>query len=178
MPAHKIVVGKPATAAEAYNTGYVSPSSLAQWSVNAYHSFGWSAGFMFWQFRSDLDGQKMLTVSQPLITAVSQSSNQSSSNNETNTNGTNTNGTDTNGTDSNNTNTNSTPVRLVYVDEISAWWPPSVMVHDMGVPGYAAPNNYNYIVFAFWLTTGPADIALLWSDPIRFFGTEFGSTKD
>ena len=52
------------------------------------------------------------------------------------------------------------------------------MAHDMGIPGYAEPNNYNYIAFAFWLTTGPADIALLWSDPITYFGTEFGSTKD
>ena len=103
MPAHKIIVGKPSATIEAANTGYVSPSSLAQWSLNAYHSFGWSAGFMFWQLKSDLNGQKMLTVSQPLITAVSQNNNQSSSNNETNTNGTDTNGTNTNGTDTNST---------------------------------------------------------------------------
>lgn len=52
------------------------------------------------------------------------------------------------------------------------------MVHDMGVPGYASPNDYNYIAYAFWLTTGPADIALLWSNPVQYMGTAFGQTNE
>ena len=68
------------------------------------------------------------------------------------------------------------PIRLVYVDQITAWWPPQTMAHDMAVPGYATPHNYNYVALAFWLSTGPTDIALLWSDPITYMGTEFGST--
>ena len=51
------------------------------------------------------------------------------------------------------------------------------MVGDMGVPGYANPNLYNYIALSFWLTDGPTDIALLWADPIEYMGTQFGNTK-
>ena len=51
------------------------------------------------------------------------------------------------------------------------------MAHDMGVPGYADPHTYNYVALAFWLTDGPTDIALLWSDPIKYMGTVFGNTK-
>ena len=52
------------------------------------------------------------------------------------------------------------------------------MARDMGIPGYASPNNYNYIAFAFWLTSGPTDIAILWSNPMAYFQTAFGSNKE
>lgn len=50
----------------------------------------------------------------------------------------------------------------------------------MGVPSYAKPTLYNYLVFAFWTYGGGAlDIAAIWADPIRFFGGEscFGKSK-
>ena len=40
---------------------------------------------------------------------------------------------------------------------------------------------YNYIAFAFWTyQSGPLDIVLLWSDPLKYFGAvnPFGTTKD
>jgi hypothetical protein len=51
----------------------------------------------------------------------------------------------------------------------------------MGVPGYAASTIFNYIVFAFWThKSGPVDIAGIWADPIKYFGSTsvFGTTKD
>ena len=50
----------------------------------------------------------------------------------------------------------------------------------MGVPGYATPTIYNYIVFAFWGSSGPMDVVSVWGDPVKFFGADsvFGKTKD
>lgn len=49
----------------------------------------------------------------------------------------------------------------------------------MGVPQYAT-HNYNYIAMAFWLCkTGPADMAKVWDDPLRYMGaSELGSTNN
>lgn len=72
------------------------------------------------------------------------------------------------------------PVRFAYIDVIPNWWPPEAIAAGMGVPGFAPPNIYNYIAFAFWLSNGPSDIVKLWSDPITYFGpsSQFGTTKD
>ncbi len=50
----------------------------------------------------------------------------------------------------------------------------------MGVPGYAKPTIYNYIVLAFWSSNKPLDIVEIWADPVKFFGagSVFGKTKD
>jgi hypothetical protein len=32
------------------------------------------------------------------------------------------------------------PVRSVYVDKISSWWPPSKIAAGLAVPGYAPPH--------------------------------------
>ena len=40
---------------------------------------------------------------------------------------------------------------------------------------------YNYVALAFWtFNNGPVDIALLWSDPMKYFGADnpYGATKD
>jgi hypothetical protein len=34
----------------------------------------------------------------------------------------------------------------------------------LGVPTYANINPYNYFVLAFWLSTGPVDVALVWAE--------------
>jgi hypothetical protein len=71
------------------------------------------------------------------------------------------------------------PVRLAYIDDIRNWWPPESIAAGLGVPGFANKTIYNYIVLAFWLTKGPADCVLVWSDPIKYFGasSQFGKTK-
>jgi len=48
VPLQKIVIGKPCTPADATNTGYVSSSSLATFSSQAYTAIGWNAGVMTW----------------------------------------------------------------------------------------------------------------------------------
>jgi len=40
----------------------------------------------------------------------------------------------------------------------------------MGVPGYASANlPYNYYALSFWLSSGPADIALAWANAGVYF---------
>ena len=50
----------------------------------------------------------------------------------------------------------------------------------MGVPGYSYNHQYNFITLTFWGFKAPMDIVLVWSDPIKYFGSNnpFGSTKD
>lgn len=56
IPPRKIIVGKPATMADAMNTGYMSPQSfgqaLAQWKQQT----GYDPQVMFWQLLSDSNG--------------------------------------------------------------------------------------------------------------------------
>jgi len=70
------------------------------------------------------------------------------------------------------------PVRLVYVDFINIWWPATAIAAAIGVPGYAKKSLYNYVVFAFWNSIGPVDIANIWAKPTYYFGTDsvFGAT--
>jgi len=72
------------------------------------------------------------------------------------------------------------PVRLAYVDVIQQWWPPEKIAAGIGVPGFASKNIYKYIALAFWMSSGPADCVLVWSDPVKYFGpdSQFGKTKE
>jgi hypothetical protein len=54
---------------------------------------------------------------------------------------------------------------LSYIDVVASWTGDSIATY-MGVPGYAKNSIYNYFALAFWLTTGPVDVALIWSNPI------------
>lgn len=56
IPLKKIIVGKPATSADLWGTGYVSSTSLGNWTKKAYTDFKWYGGVMYWQFQSDLNG--------------------------------------------------------------------------------------------------------------------------
>ena len=69
---------------------------------------------------------------------------------------------------------------LTYIDTITHWWPPESIAANILVPGYTPSNLYNYVALAFWTTKGPADMAVLWSNPTKFFGTDspFGKTDD
>jgi hypothetical protein len=74
------------------------------------------------------------------------------------------------------------PVRLTYIDRFNSWWPPSAIAEGLAVPGYTLNGvklPYNYIVLAFWTYGGgPVDAALVWANPLSYFGAEaFGTTK-
>lgn len=56
VPREKIVVGKPAVAKAAYNTGYMTPEALGAAVSKANDELGWRTGVMFWQYRFDTDG--------------------------------------------------------------------------------------------------------------------------
>jgi chitinase/chitodextrinase len=65
IPASKILLAKPAASADAYNTGYVSPSSLASWISTfrtTYPSYGWNTGVSTWQYASDTGGSYAATI--------------------------------------------------------------------------------------------------------------------
>ncbi len=56
----KIVLGKPVTQADAYNTGFVSSGELnlmLKKSKADTNNPGWKASVMYWNFLSDLDGK-------------------------------------------------------------------------------------------------------------------------
>jgi hypothetical protein len=71
------------------------------------------------------------------------------------------------------------PVRFTYINRLNRWWPPEAIAESLGVPGFAQSTPYNYIALAFWGSREPLDVALAWSDPIKYFGStsQFGSTK-
>jgi hypothetical protein len=73
------------------------------------------------------------------------------------------------------------PVRFTYINKIKNWWPPEKILADLGVPEHSGYHIYNYIAFSFWMyQNGPVDIALLWSDPMKYFGNPnpYGSSKE
>ena len=73
---------------------------------------------------------------------------------------------------------NNYPIRAVYIDRITSWYGMSVAA-CLGLPGYAAPHDYNYIIFAFWSCKNPPeDIALVWQNISMYLGetNPFGTT--
>ena len=53
VPYEMLVIGKPASINDVYNTGYVKPSNLVQYLLKGNRDLGWNTGVMFWQFHSD-----------------------------------------------------------------------------------------------------------------------------
>ncbi len=191
IPSKKIVVGKPATQADASNTGIVSSVDLGNWCVKAYQELNWTAGVMFWQYKSDGAGTIINNAAAQLIKAIGGSSTVIPVTTNTTTNTTNviTNTTTTNTTNvvANTTTTNTTnistipippsgnrisyPIRFIYVDSLNSWWPASAIAAGMATPGFAQNHTYNYVALAFWTTGGSADTAKVWENPIAFMGT-------
>lgn len=191
----KIVVGKPATAADG-GAGYMSGGSIGDALVANYRFNGWMAGVMFWQYSSDPNGTICAAAITPLLNAINSTNlTNNSTKNTTNTTTTNTTNT-TNTTSSNNTNTtNSTnnttnttntnssinisyPIRFAYINKISDWSTANGLARSLGVPGYAPAHIYNYICLSYWTNSyGPVDASLLWDNPTSYFGTrsQFGS---
>ena len=56
IPLEMLVVGKPATPADASNTGYMNQTALGHAVTRAVQESTWRAGVMFWQFYSDSNG--------------------------------------------------------------------------------------------------------------------------
>jgi chitinase len=71
VPASKIVLGKPATAADG-NNGWMAADVLNQAIVDNYAYNGWNTGIMFWQFTHDLDGSYCNAVGKGVITQIQQ----------------------------------------------------------------------------------------------------------
>jgi hypothetical protein len=58
------VVGKPASKADVYNTGYVDKNTLKQLfkqAVSDKRNPGWKPSVMYWQYMSDQDGSSVAT---------------------------------------------------------------------------------------------------------------------
>lgn len=121
VASNKIVVGKPATVADASSGSYMTASSISSAILANYQFNGWQTGVMFWQYSSDPNGTiisdaitpllSLLNSTSPVNTTTNTTTNSTNSNstNSTNSTGTNsTNATKTNTTNTNSTNTNST----------------------------------------------------------------------
>ena len=72
------------------------------------------------------------------------------------------------------------PLRVGYVDRTASWYGDSIAA-GLGVPGYAKPHNYNFILLAFWSCSGaPKDMAMIWASAMTYFaeGNSFGKNTD
>jgi len=65
IPQQKIVIGKPVTQGDAYNTGFMNAGDLANCGKQA-KGQGWNGGFMGWQFSHDADGSWINTLAASL----------------------------------------------------------------------------------------------------------------
>jgi hypothetical protein len=180
IPSDKIVVGKPATTADAYNTGYMTASDLSNAFVAEYNYNKWRAGVMFWQLPSDSSGTIVNQATSALVGLVGTNSNTPPPYIPPPVTPTNTTNTTTN------TTTNPTPpagkfnypIRFAYSNRVADWSSAAGIAASMGVPGYAKNTSYNFICLTFWTcASGPTDTALVWNNPIAYMGTTFGSTN-
>jgi len=74
---------------------------------------------------------------------------------------------------------NNYPIRLAWVNRSPYWYGDNI-AKAWGVPGFAPPHIYNYIVLTFWSCGGaPKDMAMLWRDAGLYFGDQssFGKTS-
>ena len=65
IEAENIVLGKPVTKADAYNTGFVQATDLnamLKKAKNDKSNPGWKASVMYWNYLSDLNGDKIGTL--------------------------------------------------------------------------------------------------------------------
>jgi hypothetical protein len=68
--------------------------------------------------------------------------------------------------------------RVVYVDNVNVWWPPTATLAQMGVPTLAVQNIYNYFAYSFWTCgSGPQGMSKLYNDPVTYLGTNLGKNK-
>ena len=75
IPLNKIVVAKPITKNDLYNTGFVNQTDLGNWTLLAYQRYKWYGGVAHWQYFSDPSGASIDLAVGPLRTACTQSGN-------------------------------------------------------------------------------------------------------
>lgn len=60
---------------------------------------------------------------------------------------------------------------MIYIERIRQWWPPSMVLKGLAVPGYAEQTMYNIVALSIWTsnvgTVGPAN---LWETPLNYIG--------
>ena len=62
------------------------------------------------------------------------------------------------------------PIRVGYIDRSTSWYGDAIAA-GLGVPGYAKPHDYNFILLAFWSCSGaPKDMAMIWAGAYTYFG--------
>ena len=79
--------------------------------------------------------------------------------------------------------------RIAFINKINWWWPPNKLAESIGISAYCKPtsnkseseinenneiinNWYNILIFSFHLNQGTCDAALVYTDPLKYFGTE------
>lgn len=74
----------------------------------------------------------------------------------------------------------SQPRYVSYVDRVSQWWPAGGLAAGLGLPSYAGHASYNVINLSYLAGDRPHGMALIWSDPVTYFGREssLGETKE
>ena len=73
------------------------------------------------------------------------------------------------------------PVRMANINSIKSWWPPSAILKEWGVPGYATPTIYNYFALEVWSNSfGASESAIAWTSPETYLGysSGYGNRKD
>jgi len=66
----------------------------------------------------------------------------------------------------------SAPHFVIYIDAFNSWWPPTAIAGALGVPGYTHNSSFNVINLAFWLTSNPADAALVWAQAYTYVSSD------
>eukprot|EP01084_Bolivina_argentea_P259583 438048_1 len=61
------------------------------------------------------------------------------------------------------------PHFVSYIDAIQGWWPDSLILKALGVPGYSAPYSYNVLNLAFYQSEHPSDAMQPWCNPTKYF---------
>lgn len=169
---NKMVVGK---SAKIGVNGYVMPNVLNEWTMQAKNEIGWSAGYWMGDLADDhMFGDGIRTALSYLRNGTISSTNMTSNSTNINTSPSNQTNNSTNSTNASNpvVVSNSSipyPVYFAYVNRVTSWWG-NEFVAGMGVPGYASASlPYNYYALSFWLSSGPADIALAWANAGVYF---------
>jgi hypothetical protein len=163
---NKIVVGKPATTADANPASYMTPATLNASFVAAYQYNQWKTGVMFWQFSSDPNGTILQQSMSGLLTAMGGS-------NSTNSNTTNSTSNSTTNT-TNSTSLISYPIRFTCVNTIISTSSDQNIIKSLAVPVSSSVPGYNYVSLYTWTySSASQDILLIWSNPRSYFTNKF-----
>lgn len=72
------------------------------------------------------------------------------------------------------------PIKMAYVSQLSAWWPPEAIANSLGVPGSGPYHGYNHLALSYWGCGQKVYAARVWAYPTLYFkeNSEYGATKD